>query len=546
MTPRSQLIVCGVSLSLWCGALNIQSFSFVLQRPLADRPVLMFTAGLLFATAISLLALRAAIHCRRTAGLTTLILGMAVGMRLLLLPSHPIQELDIYRYMWDGLVTNETGNPWQFSPKLVRESPRDTGPPELARLTELRDSAPGIRQVLDRVHYAELTTIYPPVSQAVFAAAAAITPQHATARTRLQITRAVITLFDILTIVAILTLLQLLGKPAGWSVAYAWSPLVLKEFANSGHLDSIAICLATWAVVCWISGLQRRCNGRLAAGATLLGLAIGAKLFPVVLVPVVAVSVWRRAGATAFAISGVTLVAVTALALAPLIAHRWPTTEQSTDITTTHGSSASGADTLQSGEGLDQFLQRWKMNHFFFRLIEENLTPNSAAWFAVTPQSLRVAATNPVAERLQIGRPQAAFLITRCLTTLITGAIIFALCRPVWSATDRRLLQASFLSLAWFWLLLPTMNPWYWIWAMPLLPFARLRTWLLMSGCVGLYYTRFWLTNSLQLPSVPGTPYSGRQFFYYVVVWIEYLPWCCLLFTEWCRRRRKKKASQVV
>jgi hypothetical protein len=28
---------------------------------------------------------------------------------------------------------------------------------------------------------------------------------------------------------------------------------------------------------------------------------------------------------------------------------------------------------------------------------------------------------------------------------------------------------------------------------------------------------------------VPGTIYSGKQFFQYVVVWVEYLPWCCLL-----------------
>ncbi|MEO2036478.1 MAG: hypothetical protein ABGZ35_30760 [Planctomycetaceae bacterium] len=545
MKPRSRLILYGALLCAWCTALSLQSFRFAWHQPFASRPVLMFTAGILLASVVSLLALRAAVHCRGAAGVGTIVLCGGITMRLILAPSHPVQELDIYRYMWDGLVMTETGNPWRFSPALIRDTDRHTGPIELQQLTRLRDTSPGIRNTLDRVHYPTLTTIYPPVSQAVFAAAALAMPPKATARTRLIVTRTAIVVFDVVTIVAILQLLRLFGKPAGWSVCYAWSPLVLKEFGNSGHLDAIAVCFCTWAIVFWIAGIRRHSATRLAIAAGLLGLATGAKLFPVVLVPVVAVSVWRQMGFRSFACNGLILTAVTTVSLYPMFAHRWTTPDRETTLTTSSqmDQSAESPRTLQTGEGIDEFLQSWKMNHFFFRLLEENLAPRSRAWFAITPESMRMILTSPVSERLQVNSRRAAFLITRTITTLMFIAIAVRLCQQCTNTNHDRLVRAAFLSLAWFWLLLPTMNPWYWIWAMPLLPFARQRTWLLMSGFVCIYYLRFWFTNSLKMQFVPGTMYSGRQFFQYVVVWVEYLPWCLLFGAEWKQRRRINKAS---
>ena len=59
---------------------------------------------------------------------------------------------------------------------------------------------------------------------------------------------------------------------------------------------------------------------------------------------------------------------------------------------------------------------------------------------------------------------------------------------------------------------------------MPLLPFTRLRCWLLLSGCVFAYYLRFWLETSFGSQTVVGTNYGGADFFAFVVVWFEFLP----------------------
>ena len=86
-------------------------------------------------------------------------------------------------------------------------------------------------------------------------------------------------------------------------------------------------------------------------------------------------------------------------------------------------------------------------------------------------------------------------------------------------------MESVFLTLAWFWLLLPTQNPWYWIWALPFVPFARNRAWLALGGLTLLYYLRFWLGYHWPNSPVWHTTYSGEVFFDYVVTWLEFAPW---------------------
>jgi hypothetical protein len=98
-------------------------------------------------------------------------------------------------------------------------------------------------------------------------------------------------------------------------------------------------------------------------------------------------------------------------------------------------------------------------------------------------------------------------------------------------------LSAAFLTVAWFWLLLPTQNPWYWTWALPFLPFARGRAWLAVSGLAFVYYVRFWMTSHFPDGQVLGTPYNGALFFDYVVTWFEFGPWFIALIASTLWRR---------
>jgi hypothetical protein len=196
-------------------------------------------------------------------------------------------------------------------------------------------------------------------------------------------------------------------------------------------------------------------------------------------------------------------------------------------------------------DGIATFFKYWEMNDFFFLITVENLRPNEedgqTPWFVMLPNSIRRWTAETLASSTGLPGSQVTFQAARLITTAIFAAIALWLCHAAWQAdTTPAWLRAAFLTLAWFWLLCPTQNPWYWIWAMPLLPFARYRAWYLVSGIVLVYYLRFWLDYHFANVQVANTPYSGKQFFDFVVTWLEYAPWLALLAVEaWWRRRER-------
>ncbi|OYV80999.1 MAG: hypothetical protein B7Z73_18600, partial [Planctomycetia bacterium 21-64-5] len=261
---------------------------------------------------------------RSRESLWIVIAGAAI-FRGLLLFSGPIEEIDLYRYLWDGAASAAGVNPFRYAPQQVLAADiADDLPGDLAKLVALRDRSPVLAEILARVHFGELPTIYPPVGQVVFALATAMSPDAASVRTRMTIMKAWFVLFDVLTMAIVVKLLRRVGRPAAAVVIYAWCPLVIKEIANSGHLDSLAVFLTTLAFyvgakACF-SQARRGWWGGASWAACLLGLAIGAKLYPVVLAPLLLLTVAARRGWRAAATTSFFFMAMTVLVLIPM----WP------------------------------------------------------------------------------------------------------------------------------------------------------------------------------------------------------------------------------
>src|SRR5579872_2664779 len=138
-----------------------------------------------------LLAVRIASRARQCRGLVGLIVAASVLFRLTLLFSDPIEEIDLYRYLWDGSVLAEGISPFRYSPQQVLAADAESHlPDDLQQLVALRDSAPEMTTILKRVHFGELPTIYPPVSQAVFALSAWLTPRTASLFVRMTLMKA--------------------------------------------------------------------------------------------------------------------------------------------------------------------------------------------------------------------------------------------------------------------------------------------------------------------------------------------------------------------
>ncbi len=191
-------------------------------------------------------------------GTIWLVLGVALAMRLPLLPVPPFLSSDLYRYVWDGRVQLAGINPYRYIP----------ADPALARL---RDQA--IYPHVNRREYAP--TIYPPTTQLVFRAVAAI------AQTPLAI-KTVMVAFELLAVACLWRLTVLAGLPPARVLIYAWNPLAAWCYAGNGHVDALAIGLLGVTLLC----RALRLDGW--AGA-MLGAAILVKFLPVVVAP----AIWR-------------------------------------------------------------------------------------------------------------------------------------------------------------------------------------------------------------------------------------------------------------
>ena len=538
------------------------SDAFVYEAPQIGRP-LPIALGLFVACfAAYLLAIYCGVHSdSKHVGLT--IVAFALAFRLVLLFSVPIQEIDIYRYIWDGHVAMAGVSPFKYAPaEVLNVNPFATDQeisPELVRLRNLRDESEAKKRILERIHYGHVPTVYPPVSQAVFRLAAATTPRKASFSEHVVVMKAWIVAFDMATIFVLWGMLRLANMPTGWLASYAWCPLVMKEFANSGHLDSIAVCFAAIAIALVADTLfgnqersRRRQTIQLLVASVILALGVGAKLYPVVLTPLIAFTLWKQRGPLLAIATGGLFVVATLVFLFPLLRAEKSTEEpvEQNVALVEQGVALDDADSYDPKAGLKVFLSNWMMNDLIFLNLVENATPDHLRpasaprpWFVVLPDSLRRSITNASSWLFAVEESSGPFYFARAITALIflVLACIFAL-QASKAETAQAWFSYVFLTMAWFWLLLPTLNPWYWIWALPWVAFAKNRVWLLLSGLLFTYYLRFHIgAHFAQQRIVRSLPYQGETFFDYVVVWFEYLPWFIGLLAVFAFRAYRSK-----
>lgn len=495
----------------------------------SERPFLGFLVILAALFGIHLAAWRVAAGMTRSRDVVIFVLGVATLMRLVLVFSHPIQEVDLYRYIWDGAVVGQGISPYSHSPEAViqasQASPKPTSS-ELVQLQAILNDRPGLAEVLSRVHYPQYTTVYPPVSQAIFGVASWCTPTGSMLTTHVWVMKAFLVAFDLAVIVVLMRLLLVLGQPIGGSVLYAWSPLVLKEFANSGHLDSIAVLFTLVSVLCLVLATRHASGSRVyrISSAITLALGVGAKLFPVVLAPLMVVLCFARGGVRDAAVWLAVFAGSTVLCLSPMF---WQT------------ASAENQSVATGGSGLTAFLSHWEMNDLIFMVIEENVRPDAdpavhpKPWFVFFPASWRSQIVEIASSVMAIDAKQIPFVLARMTTLAVFGMVVIGCCVRL----RRRAAffpEACFLVIAWFWMLAPTQNPWYWTWALALLPFATNRAWLAVGGLALLYYARFWFHFHQLGWEFMGIEYVGVEVFDYVVVWIEFLPVLVMLVLFRC------------
>jgi hypothetical protein len=309
---------------------------------------------------------------------------------------------DLWRYLWDGHVQARGVNPYLYAPKSEKLD-------QLANASEIWS---GIR---DNINYADTPTIYPPLAQLVFRFA------HALAPGSVLLMKSLIVMFDLLAAFLLALALRASGQRMSLVLLYAWNPLVIKVFAGSGHIDALLVA----AVAALIYFIARR---RHAAAAAMLGLAVLAKLSPVVLLPFV----MKRAGWRYALLTGAVIV----IGFLPFI--------------------SAGAAMF---DGFQQFAREWQFNAGPFAF---------AQWLTgfFTTEATTVA---------------------RAICGLLIITIVAWLIRRD-DGQPESFAGFAALALGALLLLSPAVMPWYLTWLLPLSIVAGQRVWLYFTALVCLAF----------------------------------------------------------
>jgi alpha-1,6-mannosyltransferase len=100
-------------------------------------------------------------------------LGAALVFRLLWLPAQPALSDDMYRFRWDGLLVAHGVNAFRFRPdELIADGARTALPIAATRAEVL----PELQQLYRQLNSPHYYSVYPPVCQAVYGAAAGLFP----------------------------------------------------------------------------------------------------------------------------------------------------------------------------------------------------------------------------------------------------------------------------------------------------------------------------------------------------------------------------------
>ena len=426
------------------------------------RPILLFVGIEMLAGAIYLFAALTARKAPRDRTAIAWIVVIGLAMRAILFGSTPIQEDDYYRYLWDGAVTASGMNPYSHSPQ-------DAADREESNALELNKLADRSGAVAARVNHPDLRTIYPPVAQAAFTLAYWLRPWSLTAW------RTVLLAFDIATLGILFLILRRLKLPLSLALIYWWNPILIKESINSAHMDLIALPFMLGAILATI-------RGRHLTGAGSLALAMGAKLWPIVLAPLLLrplIGKPRRLAAAVciFAVLGAAMFLPVYLG------------------------------GLDGDSGFTAYGQRWELNDALFMVFvwgSKHLM-QAVGW---TGGNVQFAARAIVAALLMIW--------------------IGALARRE-STDGQDLCERCLLVVAALFLLSPTQFPWYYIWMLPLLAIRPRASLLSLTVLLPLYYLRFHFDARGNV----GVFDNG-------IVWIEYAPVWCLLIWEFYKGWRRK------
>ncbi len=350
-----------------------------------------------------------------------LIVAFAVGFRLTLLFSPPLLSDDVYRYVWDGKVANMGISPYRYAP-------------DSDNLTGLRDDV-----IYPKINHKSVPAIYPPLMQHLFRGVTLLSPS-------VTAVKFAVLFFDIGTLFVLFLILKFLERSLAWALVYAWNPLVVIEFAGSGHGDSAGIFFL-------MLGIYLAMRARSIWSGVFLSLSFLAKFIAVIFLPLVedVRSRWKE------------ILIALALFAAVVFVLYYPFLDEG----------------VQVFAGLRSYAATWEFNSSLYAPVYDYLQKyfmNDPA-----PNTFLGWATENKA------RSAAKFAVFCAGFCFFTGVWIHHV-RKSYEGQKENILHAAYLILGAFTLLNPAAHPWTVIWIVPFLCFFPNPAWMLLTGTIFLSY----------------------------------------------------------
>ena len=354
------------------------------------------------------------------------IIFIGFAVRFLLIPTTPAIEDDFYRYHWDGAVTANGFNPYKYSPKEVFDK-NSSVPNELILLGEQSG------EILKNVNNQKLKSLYPSISQGLFALSYFISPWN------LFVWKILLLIGDIVLLFFLLNVLKELKLPLVFAGIYWLNPIVIHEFFNAAHMDLFVILFMVISIYLLI-------KKNYLLSIFFLAIAVGIRVYPIILFPLYLRFMWsdRKEVLKSTILFGV----LNLLIFIPVIL----------------------AGSYQSS-GFANYAGNWI---------------NNAALFDLLNSVIKIFDS-----LLSDGNS-----CTHCLARWIVSAIMFFVViyysrKAIRSNND--FLERAALILAIMFLISPTQFPWYYTWVFPLLVFRPKISFLIYPALLPLYQlNRYW------------------------------------------------------
>ena len=279
------------------GAVCFLSYVLLMQRSSEYGTATLFDLSLsaiicLVATlVIFILAWRKVIQLRAWHIVIFAILFRVVGAS-----GYPVLEDDHFRYLFDGWLTVENGTPYGIAPNTLFStdaagSLNSNNTADTLANFELIDDA------IDGINYPGLPTVYGPTAQWIFAAAYLLAPAEVWP---LQL---FCSIADILIVLMLLRLST--AESRCWLLLYAWSPLLIKEFSFSAHIDVIGVCflLFAWLLVKRMGNNSANSMVNILLTGVLIACAAGIKPFALIVAPFILGRYWLGYCSLAFSMA---------------------------------------------------------------------------------------------------------------------------------------------------------------------------------------------------------------------------------------------------